>query len=87
MTASHIRGSKRIRRNSYTALKRLEGFTPCVEDWQVRVCLLGVNYYNTTYGNIGLVNLIYILGDLDTTFLSQILYGWWNSLSASKYCE
>lgn len=53
MTASRIRGSKRIRRNSYTALKRLEGFTPCVEDWHARVCLLGVNYYNTTYGNIG----------------------------------
>ena len=53
MTASRIRGSKRIRRNSYTALKRLEGFTLCVEDWHARVCLLGVNYYNTTYGNIG----------------------------------
>ena len=86
MTA-RVRGSKRVRRNSYTALKRLEGFTPCVEDWHARVCLLGVNYYNTTYGNIGFSQSDLYLGDLDTTFLSQILYGWWNSLSVSKYCE
>ena len=42
LTASRIRGSKRVRKNSYSTLQHLQAFIPCVEDWHARVCLLGV---------------------------------------------
>ena len=42
LTASRIRGSKRVRKKSYSTLQHLQAFIPCVKDWHARVCLLGV---------------------------------------------
>lgn len=42
MTASRVRGSKRIRSNAERGKEQLGGFVAGVEDWHAKVCLLGV---------------------------------------------
>ena len=42
MTVARTRGCKRIRSNAERGKERLEGFVPVIEDWHVKVSLLGV---------------------------------------------
>lgn len=42
LTVERVKGAQAIRRNSYTATERLEGFVPVTEDWHAKVCFLQV---------------------------------------------
>ena len=42
MTVARTRGSQRIRSNANREKQRLKGFTPLIEDWHAKMCLLGV---------------------------------------------
>ena len=45
LTAARARGAQKIRSNSETALGRLAGLVPNVEDWHAKVCLIEVCIY------------------------------------------
>lgn len=43
LTAARARGAKRARANSLSGTTRLEGLTPCAEDWHAKLNLLDVS--------------------------------------------
>lgn len=43
MTASRARSAKKVKRNSETPSKRLEGIVPVFEDWHAKANFLGVS--------------------------------------------
>ena len=42
LTCARVRGGQRIRENSCTGRKRLEGLVPVIEDWHAKVCFMQV---------------------------------------------
>ena len=42
LTCATVRGSQRIRGNSYSGRDRLEGLIPVSEDWHAKMCLMKV---------------------------------------------
>lgn len=42
VTVARVRGAQRMRQNSESGQRRLQGFIPVIEDWHAKVVLLGV---------------------------------------------
>ena len=46
LTVERIRGAQAVRLNSENGIIQLRGLIPAVTDWQAKVSILGVSYYN-----------------------------------------
>ncbi len=81
LTVARMRGTQILRATEETAVKRLQGILPVVEDWHTRMTFLKVEVSHLLYVRI---NKNFILGNLGQTVKNSVNYGERHHVSIEK---
>ena len=61
VTVARVRSAQRMRQNSESGQRRLQGFIPVIEDWHAKLVLLGVSSTHAlSYDNIYITRVLHV---------------------------